>query len=57
MENEIMDQILNKSVDAKVAAVAYVKAHPDVIKPWLEGVTTFDGKGPALDAVKKALGL
>jgi len=53
MENEMMDQILNKSVDAKVAAVAYVKGHPDLLKPWLDGVTTFDGKGPALDAVKK----
>jgi glycine betaine/proline transport system substrate-binding protein len=52
MENEMMDQILNKSVDAKVAAIAYVKAHPDLLKPWLDGVTTFDGKGPALDAVK-----
>ena len=52
MENELMDQILNKSVDAKVAAIAYVKAHPDVLKPWLDGVKTFDGKGPALDAVK-----
>ena len=52
MENEMMDQILNKSADAKVAAVAYVKAHPDLLKPWLDGVTTFDGKGPALDAVK-----
>ncbi|HEY4994926.1 MAG TPA: choline ABC transporter substrate-binding protein [Aestuariivirga sp.] len=52
MENEMMDQILNKSVDAKVAAIAYVKAHPDVLTPWLDGVTTFDGKGPALDAVK-----
>ena len=57
MENEIMGEILNKSVDAKVAAVAYVKAHPELVKPWLEGVTTFDGKGPALDAVKKDLGL
>ena len=57
MENEIMGEILNKSVDAKVAAVAYVKAHPELVKPWVEGVTTFDGKGPALDAVKKGLGL
>jgi glycine betaine/proline transport system substrate-binding protein len=55
MENEMMDAILNKSTDAKVAATAYVKAHPDVIKPWLDGVTTFDGKGPGLDAVSKAL--
>ena len=52
MENEMMDQILNKSADPKVEAIAYVKAHPDLLKPWLDGVTTFDGKGPALDAVK-----
>ena len=57
MENEIMDQILNKSADPKAAAVAWVKANPGVLKPWLDGVTTFDGKGPALDAVKKGLGL
>jgi glycine betaine/proline transport system substrate-binding protein len=57
MENEIMDQILNKNADPKAASVAYVKAHPDVMKGWFDGVTTFDGKGPAADAVKKGLGL
>ena len=57
MENEVMGQILDKSVDAKVAAVAYMKAHPEAMKGWFDGVTTFDGKGPALDAVKKGLGL
>ena len=57
MENEIMDQILNKSADPKAAAVAYIKAHPDAMKGWFDGVTTFDGKGPAEDAVKKGLGL
>ncbi len=57
MENEIMDQILNKSADPKAAAVAYIKAHPDAMKGWFDGVTTFDGKGPAEDAVKKGLGM
>jgi len=57
MENEVMGQILDKSVDPKTAAVAYIKAHPDVMKGWFDGVTTFDGSGPAEDAVKKGLGL
>ncbi len=57
MENDVMGEILNKSADPKAAAVAWVKTHPDVITPWLDGVTTFDGSGPALDAVKKGLGL
>ena len=57
MENEVMGQILDKSVDPKAAAVAFVKAHPDVMKGWFDGVTTFDGKGPAEAAVKKGLGL
>jgi len=57
MENEIMGQILNNNADPKEAAVAWVKAHPDVLKGWLDGVTTFDGSGPALDSVKKGLGI
>ena len=47
----------DKNADPKAAAVAYVKAHPEVMKGWFDGVTTFDGKGPAADAVKKGLGL
>ena len=35
---------------------AWLKAHPDAVKPWLAGVTTFDG-GDAAAAVKAALGL
>lgn len=54
MENEIMDAILNQGADPKEAAAAWLKAHPEVIKPWLDGVTTFDGK-PALEAVESAL--
>lgn len=48
-----MDAILNQGADPKEAAAAWLKAHPDVIKPWLDGVTTFDGK-PALE-VESAL--
>jgi glycine betaine/proline transport system substrate-binding protein len=55
MENEIMGAILNDGKDAKVAATEWLKANPDAIAPWLEGVTTFDGSdGKA--AVNTALG-
>jgi glycine betaine/proline transport system substrate-binding protein len=54
MENEIMDAILNNGAEGRAAAAAWLKAHPDVVKPWLEGVTTFDGK-PALEAVESAI--
>ncbi|MFT3989102.1 choline ABC transporter substrate-binding protein [Aestuariivirga sp.] len=57
MENEIMGQILNNNADPKEASIAWVKAHPDVLNAWLDGVTTFDGSGPAIDAVKKGLGI
>lgn len=55
MENELMGTILG-GTDAKVAATDWIKAHPAVIGPWLEGVTTLDGK-PGEAAVKAALGL
>jgi glycine betaine/proline transport system substrate-binding protein len=57
MENKVMGEILNNGVDPKTAALAWVKANPDALTAWLDGVTTFDGAGPALDAVKKGLGL
>ncbi len=55
MENEIMGSILNDSKDPADAAREWLKANPDTVVPWLEGVTTFDG-GDALVAVKAALG-
>ena len=55
MENEIMGAILNDGKDPKVAATEWLKANPDTVTPWLEGVTTFDG-GDAAAAVKTALG-
>jgi glycine betaine/proline transport system substrate-binding protein len=54
MENQIMDAIL-KGTDANEAATAWLKANPDAVTPWLEGVTTFDG-GDAKAAVSAALG-
>ena len=49
-----MDAIL-KGGDAGEAATDWLKAHPDAVTPWLDGVTTFDG-GDAAAAVKTALG-
>jgi glycine betaine/proline transport system substrate-binding protein len=57
MENKVMGEILDKSADPKAAALDWIKANPDALNAWLDGVTTFDGSGPALDAVKKGLGL
>jgi len=55
MENKIMDDIL-KGEDANEAALAWLKANPDAVTPWLEGVTTFDG-GDAAAAVQAKLGM
>ncbi len=57
MENNVMGEILNKGADPKAAALAWIKANPTALDAWLKDVTTFDGSGPALDAVKKGLGL
>ncbi|GKX33500.1 MAG: glycine/betaine ABC transporter substrate-binding protein [Rhizobiaceae bacterium MnEN-MB40S] len=56
MENEIMGAILDDGEDPQDAAKAWLKANPDVLAPWLEGVTTLDG-GDAMPAVKSSLGL
>jgi glycine betaine/proline transport system substrate-binding protein len=55
MENEIMGGILNDGKEAKAAASEWLKANPDAVTPWLQGVTTFDG-GDAAAAVKAKLG-
>src|SRR5262245_55615214 len=54
MENQIMKPILDGG-DANQAATDWLKAHPDTVTPWLDGVTTFDG-GDAAAAVKSSLG-
>ena len=55
MENQIMDAIL-KGTDANEAAMTWLKANPDAVGPWLDGVSTLDG-GDALAAVKAKLGM
>lgn len=54
MENEIMGAILNDGQAPDAAAKAWLAKNPDSWKPWLESVTTFDGK-PAVEAVDAAL--
>ena len=56
MENEIMGSILDDGEDPGDAAAAWLKANPEAIEPWLEGVTARDG-GDAVEAVRAALGL
>ncbi|AXC48866.1 choline ABC transporter substrate-binding protein [Paracoccus suum] len=54
MENQIMDGILNNGEAPADSARAWLKANPDVLGPWLDGVTTLDGQ-PGLPAVEAAL--
>jgi len=54
LENEIMGAILNDGTDPMDAAKTWLAAHPEVLAPWLDGVTTKDG-GDALAAVTAAL--
>ena len=53
-ENEMMNAILNEGQSADEAATAWLKAHPEAITPWLDGVTTLDGQ-PGLEAVQAKL--
>jgi glycine betaine/proline transport system substrate-binding protein len=52
MENEIIDS--KEKPDQ--AAENWIKANPDILNKWLEGVTTYDG-APALPAVKQHLNI
>ena len=56
MENEMMGAILDDGKEPKAAATEWLKKNPDVIGPWLEGVTTFDG-GAAEPAVANHIGM
>jgi glycine betaine/proline transport system substrate-binding protein len=56
IENEIMALILDDGDTPAEAAETWLKAHPDALGPWLEGVTTLDGQ-PGLPAVQASLGL
>ncbi len=49
-ESRVMDDMLNRHQPPDVAAGNFLKANPDTVAAWLQGVTTFDGH-PALAAV------
>jgi glycine betaine/proline transport system substrate-binding protein len=55
-ENEGMGYLINETLSPNDAARKAIVAHPDLLAPWLAGVTTFDGKD-GLSAVKDSLGL
>ncbi len=55
-EDEVMGAILDGHEAPAAAALAWLKAHPEAAKDWLDGVTTFDGKpGSQALTVKTAL--
>lgn len=54
-EGAMMGPVLKDSADPKETAKAWLKANPAVVKPWLAGVTAFDGSD-AEKAVAAAIG-
>ena len=53
-EDDMMNLILNKKMDPSRAVDVWAKHHKDALKPWLDGVTTVDGK-PGWPAVQSKL--
>jgi len=47
----VMSDILDRHLPADEAAANWLKANPEIVAHWLQGVTTFDGV-PAVSAVK-----
>lgn len=54
MENELMADILESKVPAKVAAKTYLQKHPDLLKTWLAGIKDVNGE-EGVTVVKKSL--
>ncbi|MFZ5959686.1 choline ABC transporter substrate-binding protein [Pseudomonas knackmussii] len=54
MENAVMTQVLEKNVANADAVKAWIKANPQALGKWLDGVKTRDG-GDALSAVQARL--
>jgi glycine betaine/proline transport system substrate-binding protein len=42
-ESEIMAGILERKLTPEAAAAEWLKAHPEALRPWFDGVTMFDG--------------
>jgi glycine betaine/proline transport system substrate-binding protein len=47
MEGAMMAPVLKDGADPKTVAKDWLKANPDAAKPWIEGVTAFDGSDAA----------
>ncbi len=56
IEDNLMNAIIFDKIDPPQAAETWLKANPLVWAPWLDGVTTFDGK-PAAVALRDNLGI
>ena len=56
MENGGMGYILADGDDPTDAGAKLLKAHPEYLEAWLNGITTKDGDN-GLDAVRRRLGL
>ncbi|QPM88974.1 choline ABC transporter substrate-binding protein [Pseudooceanicola algae] len=54
MENAVMGEILNEGADADEATMEWMKANPDAVLAWVDGVTTADG-GDGTAAVQAML--
>jgi glycine betaine/proline transport system substrate-binding protein len=50
-EDSLMAAILDQHQSPQAAAQAWLKAHADALTPWLQGVSTFDGR-PGLAIVR-----
>jgi glycine betaine/proline transport system substrate-binding protein len=56
LENGVITEVLEKKTHIDEAATDALKQHPELLKSWLDGVTTASG-GNGLEAVQTALGV
>ncbi|ABE34392.1 choline ABC transporter, periplasmic binding family protein [Paraburkholderia xenovorans LB400] len=56
LENGVITEVLEKKTAVDAAATQALKSHPELLKSWLDGVTTASGAN-GLQAVQTALGV
>ena len=56
LENGVITEVLEKKTNVDVAATEALRRRPDLLKSWLDGVSTANG-GNGLQAVQAALGM
>jgi choline ABC transporter permease protein len=49
-ESELMDAMIDRHQQPDVAARSWLATHPDALREWLVGVTTFDGRSDGSEA-------